>query len=244
MNGASEGPTTPGLAAAAPGRAAAALTGRRPDAGRLALLFAGAFLLRWFLAARGEVIFNDGPRFIAIARAFARGETRRALSHVYHPLYSWFTAKLFPLLGDYERAGLAVSVAAGTLIGVPLWFLLRDLFGRRVAWVGLVLWAVHPFATEYAANIQSDSIYLLFFTAAVAFLWRGLSALPAASAAAPFALAGASSALAYLARPEGVGPVALGGFWLVAGLWHRRRSPSERGPTEPDPKRASMNFDS
>ena len=222
MSGASQGPMTPASAGAAPGEAAAALSRSRSDAGRLALLLTGAFLLRAFLAARGEVIFNDGPRFLAVAKAFAEGETRRALSHVYHPLYSWLTAKLFPLLGDYERAALAVSVVTGTLVGVPLWLLLRDLFGRRVAWAGVVLWAVHPFAAEYAANVQSDSTYLLFFTAAAAFLWRGLSRLPAASAAAPFALAGASSALAYLTRPEGAGVVALGGLWLVAGLWRSR----------------------
>ena len=224
MQGATQDPMTPGAAAVAPRDAAAVLLRGRSDARRLAVLFLGAFLLRWFLAARGEVIFNDGPRFIDIAKAFVAGETDRALSHVYHPLYSWLAAKVYPLFGDYERAALAVSVTAGTLAGLPLWFLLRDLFGRRVAWVGLVLWAVHPFAAEYAANVQNDAVYLLFFLAAVAFLWRGLAALPARSAAVSFALAGASSALAYLTRPEGFGVVVLGAFWLVAGLWKARHS--------------------
>lgn len=197
----------------------------RRDLPLLALVLLVALAVRAFLAFRGQVIFNDGPRFIDIARAFVAGDTAHALTHAYHPLYSWLTAQAYPLFGDYERAGLAVSVLAGTLVGLPLWALLNGMFGRRVAWAGLVLWAVHPFATDYAANVQSDSLYLFFFLTAVWALWTGLEALPHAGAFGRFALAGAASGLAYLTRPEGAGVVVLGGLWLVLAL---RRLPQAR----------------
>jgi 4-amino-4-deoxy-L-arabinose transferase-like glycosyltransferase len=197
---------------------AAAVAGARRDAASVPIVLALAFALRWILAARGEVIFNDGPQFVAIARAFHAGEIDRALSHVYHPLYSWLAANAYPLFGDYERAALAISITAGTLVGLPLWALLRRLFGRRVAWAGLVLWAAHPFAAGYSANVQSDPVYLLFFVTAVWALWRGLETLPAPRGAAFATAAGACSGLAYLTRPEGVGVLLLGGLWLVLGI--------------------------
>jgi 4-amino-4-deoxy-L-arabinose transferase-like glycosyltransferase len=212
MKGAVEGKGAPAGSAAGAGRP-------RGDGPRLALLFLAALALRAGLGARDEVIFNDGPHFIDIARAFAAGDASRAMSHVYHPLYSWLIAQALPLFGDYERAALAVAALAGTLVGLPLWALLRRLFGRRIAWTAVVLWAVHPYATQYAANVQGDSVYLFFFLTAVLFLWRGITELPGARGMAMFALAGAFSALAYLTRPEGVGVVALAGLWLVAGLW-------------------------
>lgn len=207
----------------AEGRAipASAAMRRGRDGARLTLLMIAAFALRFTLAARDEVIFNDGPHFIDIARAFAEGNTALALSHVYHPFYSWLTAHAYLLLGDYEQAALIVSVVAGTLIGLPLWALLRHLFGRRVAWAGVVLWAFHPYAARYAANVQSDSVFLLFFITGTLFLWRGLERLPRLASLGPFALAGVSSALAYLTRPEGAGVVGLGGLWLILGLWPR-----------------------
>ena len=191
------------------------------DAVRLTLLMIAAFVMRLVLAARDEVIFNDGPHFLGIARAFAEGKTSLAMSHVYHPFYSWLIAHAYPLVGDYEQAAMIVSVVAGTLIGLPLWALLWRFFGRRVAWVGVVLWAFHPYAASYAANIQSDSVFFLFFLTGALFLWRGLEQLPRLGSLGPLALAGASSALAYLTRPEGVGVVVLGGLWLILGLWPR-----------------------
>jgi 4-amino-4-deoxy-L-arabinose transferase-like glycosyltransferase len=220
MHGALKGEGAPAGAGGKPW--AAARPGR--DGFLLALLILGALALRAWLGFRDQIIFNDGPQFIDIARAFVAGDADRAMSHVYHPLYSWLIAQAFPLFGDYERAALAVAALAGALVGLPLWGLLRRLFGRRVAWTGVILWAVHPYAVKYAANVQSDSIYLFFFLVAVLFLWRGLGELPALRGTAMFALAGIFSALAYLTRPEGVGVVVLGGVWLIAGLASRTRT--------------------
>lgn len=205
-------------AAGAPRPAAAA---GRGDRARVAAVLAAAFGLRFLCGARDDLIFNDGPQFIAIARAFVEGRTTHALNHVYHPLYSWLMAQVYPLLGDYEHAGIVVSAVAGTLVGIPLWLLLRRLFGRRIAWTALLIWTFHPFAVRYAANVQCDSVFFLFFMAGVALLWHGLERLPGRGALWAFPLAGICSGLAYLTRPEGVGVVALGGFWLVAGLWPR-----------------------
>ncbi|MDP3937219.1 MAG: glycosyltransferase family 39 protein [Deltaproteobacteria bacterium] len=194
---------------------------RGADRLRIAAFIAAAFVLRLVLGARDDLIFNDGPHFIDIARAFNEGQTRHALSHVYHPLYSWLMAKAYPLLGDYERAGLVVSALAGALVGIPLWLFFRRLFGRRIAWTALVLWAFHPFAVRYAANVQSDSVFLLFFTAGVAVLWRALTLLPKWKGVGMFPVVGVCAGLAYLTRPEGVGLAALGGFWILLGFWPR-----------------------
>jgi 4-amino-4-deoxy-L-arabinose transferase-like glycosyltransferase len=158
--------------------------------------------LRWLQAT---VMMNDGPEFIRIAQRFAAGDWRTALGHDYHPLYPLAVAAAHPIFGDWERAAVAVSVAAGALAVAALFALLRAAFDRRTACVGAFLLAVHPIAIEFS-DVQSDAFYLCLFVASA---WLLFGAVQGASARAAF-VAGAASGLAYLARPEGLGTVVVG----------------------------------
>jgi hypothetical protein len=173
----------------------------------LAGLLAAAAALRWLAWERTAVLFSDGPRFLAIARAFDTGAWSAALRDAFHPLYPLALAashRALPLGGDatsWETAGALVSVAAGTAaVGGLFWFL-RDAFGSAVAWIGAALLAVHWRAVEYASDVQSDALYLALFAGGLAL---GFSALRRASVSRA-AAAGVASGLAYLTRPEGLG---------------------------------------
>ncbi len=172
--------------------------------GALLLLAAAFRVARWQLTA---VMFNDGPIFLAMARALEQGDVAAALASPFHPLYPALVAALAPALGSLEAAGVAVSVVAGTLAVAALWAFVRRAFGPAEAAVAAALLAVHPMAVEYTGDVQSEGVYLLLFLAAAASLWRALSGLRPAPAAVGGLLAGA----AYLVRPEGLG------LALVAG---------------------------
>lgn len=203
--------------------AGVASPGVRTEVALLVALSALALALRATVAWRNPVIFDDGPAFIEIARAMARGDFGSALAHPYHPLYSlliWLTPGS---AGHEEFVGVAWSVLAGTTSVVLLWWMLRPLFAGRVALAAAALFAAHPYAVRISADVQSDTLHL-------AFLLLGLGGVQRAAARADAGLAfaaGIAAALAYLARPEGFGVVVVGAI-LFAAAWMQGRLGSAR----------------
>jgi len=176
-----------------------------------------ALLVRVGAAWQTAAIFNDGPSFLGVAALFYEGRVAEALGHHYHPLYPLAIALMAPLTGDFARAGVAVSCLAGSLAVLGLFSFLSRAYGRHVAVVGGVLFACHPYAARFSADVQSEGLYFALFLAAVALSFRGVSE---ESWRHSFA-AGAASGGAYLVRPEGLGvavaALALGALLLFQG---------------------------
>jgi 4-amino-4-deoxy-L-arabinose transferase-like glycosyltransferase len=179
-------------------------------------LFGLAFAVRAVAYARTDVIFNDGPRFIGMARQMAAGEWSEALAHDYHPFYALLSSWAHVLVPDWELAGGLVSIVGGSLAVVALHALLRVAFDARVARIGALLLALHPYAIRFSADVQSDSVHLALFLFATALLYQ---ALRDASPALAFA-SGALSGLAYLTRPEGASVVVVG-LAMTTAAWLR-----------------------
>ena len=95
-------------------------------AGILALA-AGARIARWAVTA---VMFNDGPVFLALAKALAAGDWQAALAHPFHPLYPLSIVAAQAVVPDWETAAVAVSILAGTAAVGCLYAFVRAAFGR------------------------------------------------------------------------------------------------------------------
>jgi hypothetical protein len=196
----------------------------RHEGAWLACVLVFGLALRAWAAWHNPIIFDDGPAFIDIARAMARGDFGSALSHPYHPLYSaliWLTPGSS---GHEEAVGVGWSIVAGTGAVAALWWLLRPLFGPVDSLVAAALLAAHPYAVRFSADVQSDQVYLALFLGASGL---GVRALKGACRRRAFAT-GAVVALAYLSRPEGVGVlvvvVALAAAGALRGHWPLRRA--------------------
>ncbi len=174
-------------------------------------------LVRWW---QTPAIFNDGPIFIEQARAMADGDWTSALGYDQHPLYPFLTMLGQRVTEDWVAAGVAISIASGVAAVLFLYALLRDAFSRRLAAIGALLLAVHPYALTYSADVQSDGLYLAAFLGALALLWRGLERRSVWFASG----AGLVAGIAYLTRPEGAGIVLIG-LCLVVFESARRRWP-------------------
>jgi hypothetical protein len=222
--GSGSGPHAPASRAGAAGGVPGWLVPTRPVPAALALA-ALAVAVRLVAWARTEAIMNDGPAFLRLAWTWANGQWAEALGHPYHPLYPLAVAAVRPLFGDappgvweppvWEAAGAAVSIASGGLAAVFLYDFLRRAFGGWVPVVGTVLYAVHPYAVPYTADVQTEGLYFALFLAAVDVAWRAVETPRFGLAAA----AGATSGLAYLTRPEGIGVVlAAGGVMALLAL--------------------------
>lgn len=171
-----------------------------------ALLVLAGVLLGW-LASRTEVMYADGLRYVAGARAVERGDWKTSVVRaVDHPAYPLAIAGAHRLIGggespqDWQTAAQVASVVAGVLLVIPLYLVALELGGPTVAWLSCALFLLVPNTGRVLADALSEGLFLLFWTwgcwFALRFLKRG-----GALWLAPMILA---AGLAYLTRPEGL----------------------------------------
>ncbi len=183
-------------------------------------LAATAALIRLYLVLTSYCISADGVAYIAMAREFHAGRAQTALAWVFSPLYPWLIAITYRAIPNWELAGELLSTAFGTAGVVLLYYLMREVYGRRgVAAGAAALAAIHPALAGFSASVRTEAGYIALVTAAVWFLVRGVERKRIASVAAAAMLCG----LAYLYRTEGIGVPALGVIILTCGalVWRR-----------------------
>ncbi|MBI2901898.1 MAG: glycosyltransferase family 39 protein [Planctomycetes bacterium] len=187
---------------------------------RLAALLVLTALLARIVAWLGTPIFGtDSAQMMRMADGFFEGRWRAALEVGYHPLFPFLMSLLKPLAGT-ERAGFAISIALGSAAAAPLFLAARAAFGRPAAFLGTLLYAVHPSVVELHADVMTEGTFMFFLFTAV---WLGTEAVeePRWDRAL---LAGLAAGAAYLARPEGLLAVAGIPCWLLVSAWRGRRA--------------------
>jgi len=167
--------------------------------------------VRIYLGFFTYVIKNDSVAFIQNAKYFADGDFLSGLRHDFHPLYSFLMAVLYKAIPDMELSGTIVSISFGTLTVIVFYLIGKSVFGRKVSFVSSVVLALHPYAVRFSVDIISESTYFFFFISA---LGLGFFAIVKRKYYL-FVLAGICTALAYLARPEGIGIIIIVAGWCI-----------------------------
>ena len=197
---------------------------------RIAMLVAAAAMLLGWLVSHTDILFADGLRYIAQAKAHglrpAGDGLKKALDH---PAYPLAIAAVRPWLGgdspeDWQRAAQIVSMIAGVLLVVPVYLVSRELFGDACAVPACVLVYLAPLTGHVFADTLSESTFLLFWMWG---LWASLRFLRSGRIGwVPIVVA--CSSLAYLTRPEGlllpaavVAALFLSPRWAARGLGRR-----------------------
>ena len=193
----------------------------------LALLLAAAAGIRTWQLAHTTVAARDSISFIRVTWQLHEHPLRQwpevLRNSEQHPAYPLAILAASESLGLVHHGHLAdrmrlstqlVSALAAVLLVLPVFCLGRELFDRRVGFGSALLLQCLPVSGRILADGLSESLFLLFASAAL--LWS-VRALRRPRAPGAFALAGLFSALAYLTRPEGLLIVAATGTVLLAG---------------------------
>jgi 4-amino-4-deoxy-L-arabinose transferase-like glycosyltransferase len=184
-------------------------TRARGDIRSLLVLAVTAMVLHGWIIAHAAVPARDSLVFIRYAWRLQEEPWRMVLGDSPQPpLYPLtIAAASLPLryftssatsLGMQYSAQVAAALA-GTLLVVPMYYVGRMLFQRRVAFWSSLLFQCLPVSAHVLSDGLSEGLFLslvatFFAIAGVALRRRSLPAL---------GLAGLSSGLAYLTRPEG-----------------------------------------
>jgi hypothetical protein len=183
--------------------------GRRRDLGLILALLALAGGLRAWQVSQITIPSPDSIAFIQQAWQLEHHPWRQVLRgadrHPGYPVAVLAASRLVRPLADgpesavMQRGAQLASALSSVLLVIPMFFLGRELFGRRVAFGACALFQCLPSSSLAFADGLSEATYLLFAAAA---LWMAAWGLRGRSAW-PLALCGAFAGLAYLTRPEG-----------------------------------------
>jgi hypothetical protein len=194
----------------------------------LAILVVLVVAVRAWQITHTEVASRDSISYIRIAWQLEHGPWRQVMpSSPQHPAYPLAVLGMsLPvrhfLPDDLPRAwqisAQLVSALASVLLLLPMFYLGRELFDRRIAFWSCVLFQCLPTSGKVMGDGLSDTLFLLFACAGLC-----LACVALRRRSAPlFALTGLAGGMAYLTRPEGALIVGATGVVLLAMQLPRR----------------------
>lgn len=188
-----------------------------PARTRLWLIVLVALCIRayWLTMHGGAEIDNDGANYVRAAESLLRGMGYVGIWHrpelLHPPLYSMLVAGATLVTRDSVLAARLVSLAAGTLLVVPVYLVTRRVYGHRVAFIAGSLIAFEPLLVALSVRELSVALFLTFFMFGVYWAMRALDFKRHQDGI----FVGAFFGFAYLTRPEAL----LYLFVVLAFLW-------------------------
>ena len=164
-----------------------------------------AFFLRLSVLRLQTPIIADGVYYATMGKHLVAGNLQEGLSTFWPPLYPLLVGLSSLVFRDIETGGKFVSVLAGSVLVIPLYSLIRVLYGKEAAFIGAVLVAIHPTLIHYSTALLTESTYATLF---VTVLFAGLRALSGGAYVAFFSV-GVALGACYLLKPEAIGYVGL-----------------------------------
>jgi hypothetical protein len=193
----------------------------RADVSLVLLLMTLAMAMRTWQLTHTEVPARDTIGYVRIAWQLGQRPWREVLPTAsQHPGYPAalllvsLPVRYFirdDLAGAMQLSAQLTSALASILLVLPMYWLGRELFDRRVSFWATLLFQCLPAAGRLMGDGMSEPVFLLWAATA---LWLSARGLREGSMVC-LALAGAFAGLAYLTRPEGLVVVAATGFVLL-----------------------------
>lgn len=167
----------------------------------LLLLLAFAVLFRLFLLKYQFEVGWDEANYLILARAFAQGNWQAALHPYWSPMFSVCIALFSFVFSDFALSARMVSLVAGVLVLLPVYFFAKEVFNHKIAIISAALLAVFPPIAFYSTSAWSESTYMAFSVFGIYFGWKTVKKKSVLQGFVTGILFG----LAYLTKPEGIG---------------------------------------
>ncbi len=185
----------------------------------LLILIGTAFILRLYAVLMAQGIAYDSAAYGFMARDFMKGNIDKALAIPGHPLYPLLMSFFSMDTLQVEMTGRLISLFFGTFTILPLYLLVKEAIGQRTAIFSTLFYTFHPYLVTYSGMMLTEATYWGLLVLSVYFFWTGLNR----DKIWRIALSGAFLGLAYLARPEGIGYMAVYLAWIFVDGFLKKR---------------------
>lgn len=138
------------------------------------VLFALCCGIRIYMFFSTYVIARDSVEYMGMADLFFAGRFLEAFKYITPPFYPLLVTGLKLVINDPEIAGKMVSFVTGTCAFFPLYYLGKRIFEQRVVFIGLFLFAIHPYLVRYSAEVLSESTFIFLSVTGMWLFWKGL----------------------------------------------------------------------
>lgn len=170
----------------------------------LTLLFFASLAIRLYLLFEvPHVVFlheADGMGYFAIAKSIINNWGLGDTSVHSPPFYPLVIAIVYLFSGDLEIAGRLASCIMGALLVLPVYFIGKELYDRRVGFLSAAVSVFLGTFVEYSLQPITQTTYL---TLTMTVIYTGIISIKRPSMPL-FLLLGLISAALYLTRPEGI----------------------------------------
>ena len=128
-----------------------------------------------FLLIMSDMAINrDGTQYIAAAQQFAQGNFKEGFAFHGMPLYPLMIMAVNFLIRDWLLSARLISIACLVLSIIPLYFITRDLFDRRSAFWGCILFSVSPEISQLGMEVLRDPAFIFCLLWAVCFAIKAI----------------------------------------------------------------------
>jgi len=178
-----------------------------------AALLLTAFVFRLLLLKFRFAVAFDEVNYLKLGISGHLNGMVETLHTYWSPFLPWLISLFCSFTKNYELAGRLVSVIAGTLLVLPVYFLGRLVYDKTVGLVAAAFVALFPPLAFQSTLILTEATYTLLAALAIYTGWKMLKRYSIAAAA----LSGMLAGCLYLTRPEGIGFLFIFIGWLLAG---------------------------
>ncbi|MCJ7773680.1 MAG: glycosyltransferase family 39 protein [Desulfobacterales bacterium] len=113
------------------------------------------------LIIMNEMAINrDGTQYIAAAQQFAQGNFKEGFAFHGMPLYPLIIMAVNFLIRDWLLSARLISIACLVLAIIPLYLITRELFDRRSAFWGCILFSVSPEISQLGMEVLRDPAFI------------------------------------------------------------------------------------
>lgn len=201
----------------------------KSDLINLLILLSIAAIIGIYLIVTAVLISKDGVFYIERAQQFAQSPLEVIKGHPFGYPFMIFAGHKFVALftsstsnHTWIYSAQSVNLLCRILALIPLYFIGKILVGSRNSFTALLILVFLPYPAEFGSDVLRDWPNILFLACGFwAILWganKGNWWI--------FGLAGLSSGLGYMVRPECLQLIIYGTIWLTYSFFHETRQRS------------------